>query len=125
MGRSLSLAAVFLLGVILALTASFVAQFLSDPPRPAILRDLPRMTAEIDGAWDDRLAQAFPPGTSQSTLIAKLSRGGFVFRKSDGRLHARYEVSSLFCIESYYVDWTVGDSEAVQTVDGSHHLSCL
>lgn len=125
MARALSFAAVFLLGVLLALAVPFVTQFIQEPHLPAILRGLPQVTAEIDRAWDERLTRRFPPGTSRSTLIAKLSRGGFVFQKSDGQLHAVYEVPSLACIESYYVFWTIDDGDAVQTVDGNHHLSCL
>jgi hypothetical protein len=125
MRRVLSLAAVFLLGVLLALAAPLLTQLIWEPPLPTILRDLPQVTTEVHRAWDERLAREFPPGTSQATLIAKLSSAGFAFHESDGRLWASFETPPFICQDSYSVAWTVGDGDAIQTVDGSYHLSCL
>lgn len=124
-GRLFSHAAVAVLASIGTLVIVWVQSGLGDRPYPEPFKSLPPTTADIPAAVQSAVEAAFPVGTPEPELIAKVSQWGFVLDVTEGQLRADYVAGGFICSHYLSITWKSNEQRQVSEVLGASHLSCM
>ena len=95
---------------------------------PSLVRDLPPGPAEAGLAFQARVADAFPPGSSEADLLERLRAEGFT-RRIYGEANppktpwAFFEVPLSGCVVTWRVRWQARDGRIVSAV-GDREPAC-
>lgn len=104
--------------ILACLTATCLCACVESPPR--IGQGLPANFAEARTAFDQRVKERFPVGSSESALVTELRREHFRISP----FSATREVSNFVCRLMYEVDWKAADGEITE-VGGVFRPTCL
>jgi hypothetical protein len=96
------------------------------PPR--IGQGLPGNIEEARIAFDRRVKEQFPVGSSEKDLREELRRQRFVFvpsrDSSAGGYSAIYDAGQLVCRVTWVVSWSA-EAERIARIAGDRHAVCL
>ena len=77
---------------------------------PEIARGLPPGYAEANAAFDQRIKQRFPVGTSEKRIVRELEAQSFVVKSHPGWKEASFTKSHIATETVWSVRWTASDS---------------
>src|SRR5215470_14150116 len=95
--------------VMIGITATSVCACVGNPPR--IARGLPENYAQARPAFDQRVKERFPIGSTEAALVAELRRERFQIRETTQPRSATRDVGQLVCRRTYVVDWSASDGK--------------
>jgi hypothetical protein len=98
---------------------------------PPLLQDLPAMLPESETAFEGRLAEAFPRGSSENALITRLRAEGFGRSPADlsgpdpSKEHlASFVLPGSGCAVTWRVRWRA-EAGRIVSVSGVYDATCL
>lgn len=77
----------------------------------------------VEPEFQRRLETWYPPGSSESALIAALARHGF--ETDPGRRAALYRISAIVCVDEAKVSWGTDEAGRLTGVQGWFDSVCL
>jgi hypothetical protein len=89
---------------------------------PALAKGMPPQVGSESRAWSYRLRQAFPLGSSESRMTARLKRDGFEVDAE--RRRAAYGWAAYPCVYTLTVTWRADGSRRVRDIQGGLHNAC-
>lgn len=89
---------------------------------PTLAKGMPPQVGQVSGAWSVRLRQAFPLGSSESRMTARLEREGFEVDAE--RRRAAYGWAAYPCVYTLTVNWRADGSRRVRDIQGGLHNAC-
>ena len=101
-----------------------------DPPDaalPALVRDLPRETVQIEPVFQRRVRARFPEGISSDSLAAQLRRDGFFLRndRKSGLAFAYLHQSGFPCVSDWTIFWRPDPQGRANGIGAHFNLDCL
>ena len=112
----LSLAAIAILVLI-------VSEWIMQKPYPDPFRGLPAEPAAFVSALQPILATAFPDGSDEASLHAKLEEWGF--EPADGGTAADYLLYRFGCTIRIRIAWQAQGERSIQSVSGTRDETCF
>ena len=93
---------------------------------PAIVATLPGDEAQFSRAFDERMRDRFPVGSSEDALVDYLAGERFApeWRRRDGANAAAFVWSGLLCAKIVRVSWRADATGRLTEVNGAYESRC-